>query len=56
MADEGATDELHRARVNLLRAQISFASGHDMSAPRLLLEAARRLEPLDNGAGPRHLS
>ncbi|HEU4946724.1 MAG TPA: AAA family ATPase [Kribbella sp.] len=48
-ADEGPADELHRAQVNLLRAQIAFASGHDMAAPRLLLEAARRLEPLDSG-------
>jgi len=47
-ADEHSADELHRARVNLMRAQIAFASGHDMSAPRLLLDAARRLEPLDN--------
>jgi DNA-binding CsgD family transcriptional regulator len=47
-ADEGPAGELHRARVNLMRAQIAFASGHDMTAPRLLLEAARRLEPLDN--------
>ncbi|GAA4706158.1 ATP-binding protein [Phytohabitans rumicis] len=46
-AEEGLADELHLARVSLLRAQLAFASGHDMSAPRLLLEAARRLEPLD---------
>jgi DNA-binding CsgD family transcriptional regulator len=46
-ADEGPANELHRARVNLMRAQIAFASGHDMAAPRLLLQAARRLEPLD---------
>jgi len=47
-ADEDSADELHRARVNLMRAQLAFASGHDMTAPRLLLDAARRLEPLDN--------
>jgi DNA-binding CsgD family transcriptional regulator/tetratricopeptide (TPR) repeat protein len=46
-AGEGASDELHLARVSLLRAQIAFASGPDTEAPRLLLEAARRLEPLD---------
>jgi DNA-binding CsgD family transcriptional regulator len=46
-ADDGPADELHQARVNLLRAQIAFASGHDMGTPRLLLDAARRLEPLD---------
>ncbi|MCO8277748.1 AAA family ATPase [Actinoplanes sp. TRM 88003] len=44
---EGPADELHQARITLLRAQIAFASGHDMAAPRLLLDAARRLEPLD---------
>jgi DNA-binding CsgD family transcriptional regulator len=47
-ADDGPADELHRASVNLLRAQIIFASGHDKSAPRLLLDAARRLDPLDS--------
>jgi DNA-binding CsgD family transcriptional regulator/tetratricopeptide (TPR) repeat protein len=47
-ADEDPADELHGARVNLMRAQIAFASGHDMAAPRLLLEAGRRLEPLDS--------
>ncbi|WP_327587989.1 LuxR C-terminal-related transcriptional regulator [Nonomuraea sp. NBC_00507] len=47
-ADEGPADEFHRALVNLMRAQIAFASGHDMAAPRLLLEAGRRLEPLDS--------
>ncbi|WP_127502903.1 helix-turn-helix transcriptional regulator [Actinoplanes solisilvae] len=48
-AEEAAPDELHRARVGLMRAQIAFASGHDMASPRLLLEAAQRLEPLDPG-------
>jgi DNA-binding CsgD family transcriptional regulator len=47
MAEEGPADELHRARVNLMRAQIAYASGPTLAAPRLLLEAARRLEPLD---------
>ena len=47
-ADEGAAGELHRAKVDLMRAQIAFASGHDMAAPSLLLEAARRLETLDD--------
>ncbi|WP_249999228.1 helix-turn-helix transcriptional regulator [Actinoplanes sp. M2I2] len=46
---EDLDDELHQARVNLMRAQIAFAAGHDMTAPRLLLEAAHRLEPLDAG-------
>lgn len=46
-ADEGSSDALHQAQVNLLRAQVAFASGHSAGAPALLLDAARRLEPLD---------
>jgi DNA-binding CsgD family transcriptional regulator len=42
----GALDELDRARVDLLRAQIGFASTHGRDAPGLLLRAARRLVPL----------
>jgi DNA-binding CsgD family transcriptional regulator len=48
-AAQGPVDGLHQARVNLLRAQLTFASGHSLEAPPLLLEAARRLEPLDLG-------
>ncbi|XVU21756.1 helix-turn-helix transcriptional regulator [Actinoplanes sp. CA-054009] len=47
VAGEGLNPGLHRATVALMRAQIAFASGHDMAAPRLLLDAARRFEPLD---------
>jgi DNA-binding CsgD family transcriptional regulator len=43
----GALDDLERARVDLLRAQIAFALSRGRDAPRLLLEAAKRLEPLD---------
>jgi DNA-binding CsgD family transcriptional regulator len=39
-------DHLDRARVELLRAQIAFSSTHGGDAPALLLDAARRLEPL----------
>ncbi|SNY42254.1 helix-turn-helix transcriptional regulator [Paractinoplanes atraurantiacus] len=46
-ADQGESSERHQATVGLMRAQIAFASGHDRAAPRLLLEAARRFEPLD---------
>jgi len=46
-ADEGPGDDLHKARVNLMRAQVAFASGHDAAAPGLLLDAGRRLGPLD---------
>ena len=42
----GALDELDRARVGLLRAQIAFASTHGSDAPTMLLKAARRLTPL----------
>ncbi len=48
-AEAGALDELQRARVDLLRGQISFASMHGNDAPPLLLKAAKRLEPLDPG-------
>jgi RNA polymerase sigma factor (sigma-70 family) len=42
----GALDELDRARVDLLRAQIAFVSTHGSEAPAMLLAAARRLTPL----------
>jgi hypothetical protein len=45
-AEAGPLDELASARVDLLRGQIAFASRLG-SAPRLLLKAAKRLEPLD---------
>jgi DNA-binding CsgD family transcriptional regulator len=45
-AGEWSADELHQATVNLFRAQITFASGHGAAAAQLLLDAARRLEPL----------
>ncbi|HEV2815290.1 MAG TPA: AAA family ATPase, partial [Solirubrobacteraceae bacterium] len=40
-------DELQRARVDLLRAEIAFASNRGSTAPALLLRAAARIEPLD---------
>jgi DNA-binding CsgD family transcriptional regulator len=46
-AQAGKLDELHRARVDLLRAQVEFASTFASDAPRLLFAAAMRLEPLD---------
>lgn len=49
MAQAGPLDELQRARGDLLRAQIAFASSHGRDAPPLLLSAARRLEALDVG-------
>ena len=47
VAEAGPTDELQGARVELLRAQLSFASSHGSDAPALLLRAAKRLELLD---------
>jgi DNA-binding CsgD family transcriptional regulator len=46
-AQTGALDELGRAQVDLLRAQIAFAVNRGRDAPPLLLKAAKRLEPLD---------
>jgi DNA-binding CsgD family transcriptional regulator len=46
-AEAGPVDELQHARVELLRAQLAFVSGHGSDAPALLLKAAKRLEPLD---------
>jgi DNA-binding CsgD family transcriptional regulator len=49
MAQAGPLDELQRARGDLLRAQVAFASSHGREAPPLMLSAAKRLEPLDAG-------
>ena len=48
MAEAWPLDELQRARVDLLRGQIAFATGQMGDAPPLLLRAARRLEPLNS--------
>ena len=46
-AEAGPLGELQRARSDLLRGQIAFASNRGSDAPALLLKAARRFEPLD---------
>ena len=46
-AEAGPLDELGRARVVLLRAEIAFAQNRGGDAPLLLLQAARKLETLD---------
>ena len=46
-AEAGSLDELGRARVELLRGQIAFASSAGGEASALLLKAARQLESLD---------
>jgi DNA-binding CsgD family transcriptional regulator len=46
-AEAGPLDELGRARIDLLQAEIVFAQRRGGNAPLLLLQAARKLEPLD---------
>ncbi len=46
-AEAGSLDELERARVDLLRAEVAFAQSRGSDAPPLLLRAAKTLEPLD---------
>jgi DNA-binding CsgD family transcriptional regulator len=47
IADASAPRELQRAKVDLLRAQIAFASSRGSDAPPLLLHAAHELEAVD---------
>jgi DNA-binding CsgD family transcriptional regulator len=47
IADASAHRAGQRARVDLLRAQVAFASRRGSDAPLLLLEAARELERID---------
>lgn len=46
-ANLGPLDDLQRARLERLRAQVTFLNRRGRDAPQSLLEAARRLEPLD---------
>ena len=46
-AESGPLDELQRAQVDLLRAEIAFVVSRGRDAPTLLLRAAKRLEPLN---------
>jgi DNA-binding CsgD family transcriptional regulator len=46
-AELAPLDELQRARLERLHAEITFERTRGSEAPRLLLDAARRLEPLD---------
>ena len=48
-AEADAVDDLQRARAEQLRGQVEWASVAGRDAPVLLLQAARRLEPLDAG-------
>jgi DNA-binding NarL/FixJ family response regulator len=47
VAERGPLDDAQRAQLDVLRAQISFASKRNGDAPPLLLAAAQRLEHLD---------
>jgi ATP/maltotriose-dependent transcriptional regulator MalT len=54
--EAGPLDELQRARVDLLRGQIALEQQRSRDAGRLLVSAAKRLEPLDaNLARDTHL-
>ncbi len=48
-AELAPLDELERARLQRLRARIAFALRRGSDAPPLLLDAAKRLAPLDAG-------
>jgi DNA-binding CsgD family transcriptional regulator len=48
-AESCPLDELQRARLTRLRAEIVFALRRGADAPPLLLDAAKQLEPLDAG-------
>jgi DNA-binding CsgD family transcriptional regulator len=47
VAEAGWLDDFQRARAELLRGQIAFASRAGRDAPPLLLGAAKRLEPIE---------
>jgi DNA-binding CsgD family transcriptional regulator len=49
-AEAGPLDELQRAQIDLLRAQLAFVASRGTEATPLLLAAARRLERLDISA------
>jgi DNA-binding CsgD family transcriptional regulator len=49
IAEAGPLGALGRARVDLVRAQLAFATSRGKDAPSLLLQAAKRLETIDVG-------
>jgi DNA-binding CsgD family transcriptional regulator len=49
IAESGPLNEFERAQVDRLRGRIAFSLGRSGDAPPLLLKAAKRLEPLDQG-------
>src|SRR5262249_8045252 len=48
-AKTGPLADFQRARAELLRGQIAFASTHSAETPQLLVKAAQQFEPLDPG-------
>ena len=55
-AQAGPLDELGRARVDLLKAEVAYAQDRGGDAPPLLLRAASALETLDARLFARHIS
>jgi len=49
MAELGRLDQLQRAELARLRARMAFAERRGSDAPQLLLDAAKKLGPLDSG-------
>jgi DNA-binding CsgD family transcriptional regulator len=49
MAEQGPLDDPQRAQLDVLRAQLSFASDRGRDAPILFVRAAHRLEAIDAG-------
>jgi DNA-binding CsgD family transcriptional regulator len=47
VAELGPLDELSRARLDMVRAQIAYAQNRGSEAAELLVHAGKRLEPLD---------
>ncbi|RZU01884.1 regulatory LuxR family protein [Kribbella rubisoli] len=47
LAEREPLTERQRARADLIRAQLAFATSRGSDAPQLMLQAAKRLEPID---------
>lgn len=47
MAEAGPLSDFQQARLALVRAQLAFVTNRGSDAPPLLLQAARRLQPID---------
>ncbi len=47
VADDGSTDDLQQAQIDLMRAQLAYVTQRGNDAPHLLLQAAKRLGPVD---------